>query len=858
MSINMKTATPVMRQFWEAKKKYPDSILLFRMGDFYETFDDDAKLASQILGITLTKRANGAASSVPLAGFPFHSLEQHLHKLLNDGHRVAICEQVEDPKKSKGIVKREVVEVLSPGTAISDRFLIGNENNFLGCVVFNQQLVGIAFIDYSTGEFFCGEWKPNQVNSIIDRYALNEILISESQIEEIKPYIYNKNILLTTIADFLIDSDSSYDILKNHFNTKSMKGFGLEGMSLAISASGAAFDYIKNNYLGSMDHITTLNKIVDSEILSLDSFTIRNLEIFHSLSGLEKGTLISVIDKTSTLMGSRKLKSWIKRPLNCKSQIIKRQKKIAEYYDNDVIRNDTIDVLKQVSDIDRIVARLSTNKSNPRDLLSLFLSLDSIEQFKKITPSTLKNISELLINTHDLTGLCKQIDKTIEIDCPANFNNSGYIKNGFSKELDALRSISANANDWLVKMQVSEQERTAIPSLKVGFNKVFGYYIEVTKTHLDKIPEDYIRKQTLTNAERFFTEELKEYEVKILSSEQKIQELEMDIFNQLRKDILDKALLIQQNAEIISDIDVFSSLAELALLNNYSCPKISKESKISLNNSRHPVVERLLPMDEDFIPNSIELDNNNQIAIITGPNMAGKSTYLRQIALNVILAQIGSYIPASKSNIGLVDKLFTRVGSSDNLVGGESTFLVEMNETANILNNATGKSLVILDEVGRGTSTYDGLSIAWAITEYIHNDKKVVPKTLFATHYHELIDLADRLPKAFNLNISVKETDDKIVFLRKIVQGGASKSYGIHVAEMSGIPNEVIYRSHQLLKKLMQDKAIENLDINNEDQLQIFDKKEQEFIKEIKSININNITPLEALQILSELKNKYS
>ena len=854
----MKTATPVMRQFWEAKKKYPDSILLFRMGDFYETFDDDAKLASQILGITLTKRANGAASSVPLAGFPFHSLEQHLHKLLNDGHRVAICEQVEDSKKSKGIVKREVVEVLSPGTAISDRFLIGNENNFLGCVVFNQELVGIAFIDYSTGEFFCGEWKPNQVNSIIDRYALNEILISESQIEEIKPYIYNKNILLTTIADFLIDSDSSYDILKNHFNTKSMKGFGLEGMSLAISASGAAFDYIKNNYLGSMDHITTLNKIVDSEILSLDSFTIRNLEIFHSLSGLEKGTLISVIDKTSTLMGSRKLKSWIKRPLNCKSQIIKRQKKIAEYYDNDVIRNDTIDILKQVSDIDRIVARLSTNKSNPRDLLNLFLSLDSIEQFKKITPSTLKNISELLINTHNLTGLCKQIDETIEIDCPANFNNSGYIKNGFSKELDALRSISANANDWLVKMQVSEQERTAIPSLKVGFNKVFGYYIEVTKTHLDKIPEDYIRKQTLTNAERFFTEELKEYEVKILSSEQKIQELEMDIFNQLRKDILDKALLIQQNAEIISDIDVFSSLAELALLNNYSCPKISKESKISLNNSRHPVVERLLPMDEDFIPNSIELDNNNQIAIITGPNMAGKSTYLRQIALNVILAQIGSYIPASKSNIGLVDKLFTRVGSSDNLVGGESTFLVEMNETANILNNATGKSLVILDEVGRGTSTYDGLSIAWAITEYIHNDKKVVPKTLFATHYHELIDLADRLPKAFNLNISVKETDDKIVFLRKIVQGGASKSYGIHVAEMSGIPNEVIYRSHQLLKKLMQDKAIENIDINNEDQLQIFDKKEQEFIKEIKSININNITPLEALQILSELKNKYS
>ena len=856
MPIDMKTATPVMKQFWDAKKKHPDSILLFRMGDFYETFDNDAKLASQILGITLTKRANGAASSVPLAGFPFHSLDQHLYKLLNHGHRVAICEQVEDPKASKGIVKREVVEVLSPGAAISDRFLIDNENNFLGCAVFDKKIVGFAFIDYSTGEFFCGEWDLDHINSIIDRYALNEILVSESQIEKIKPHVKNKNILLTTISDFLIDSDTSCNILKNHFKTKSLKGFGLEGMKLAISASGAAFDHIKNSYLGSMEHITRLSKIIDANILNLDSFTVKNLEIFHSLSGSEKGTLINVIDRTSTLIGSRKLKSWVKRPLNCKDQILIRQKRITEYYKNDVVRNETIEVLKQVSDIDRIIARLSANKSNPRDLINLLLSLESIKKVKKITPVSLKNIQRLLKKSHNLNGVCKKISNTIKSDCSANFNHSGYIKDGFSEELDKLRSISTNANDWLVKMQISEQDRTGIPSLKVGFNRVFGYYIEVTKTHLDKIPKNYIRKQTLTNAERFFTEELKEYEVEILSSKEKIEKLEMNIFNQLRDYILDNALLIQQNAEIISDIDLYSSLADLALSNGYSCPNISNSSRIVLNDCRHPVVESLLPMNEDFIPNSIKLDSSNQIAIITGPNMAGKSTYLRQIALNVILAQIGSYIPASKSTIGLVDKLFTRVGTSDNLVGGESTFLVEMNETANILNNATEKSLVILDEVGRGTSTYDGLSIAWAITEYIHNDKIVTPKTLFATHYHELIDLADKLPKAFNLNISVKEIDGEIVFLRKILEGGASKSYGIHVAEMSGIPKEVIFRSHQLLKRLMSDKEIINIDASDDIQLQIFDRKEEAIIKEIKAINIDTTTPLEALKIISELKNK--
>ncbi len=855
--INAKSATPVMRQFWKAKKQHPDCILLFRMGDFYETFDDDAKLASDILGITLTKRANGAASSVPLAGFPYHSLDQHLYKLLNKGYRVAICEQVEDPKKSKGIVKREVVEVLSPGTAISEKYLSDNENNFLGSIVFGDNFVGIAFIDYSTGEFKCGEWPIVEAGNIIERYSVNEILISQSQKKLIKPIMKNNNILLTEISDFSIDIETAYETLVNHFNTKSLKGYGIENKKLAISAAGAACNYIKNNYMGKTEHITSINKITDSDILGLDTFTIKNLEIFNSLSGLEKGTLINVIDKSTTFMGSRLLKSWIKRPLNSVSKIMARQNKVTDYYNNNNLRNDTIDILKQVSDIDRIVARISTNKSNPRDVINLSISLRAVDQLKEITLKKSNQLTKLLMGSNDLGKICSKIEMTLRADCAANFNQSGYIKDGFSKKLDSLREISSNVNDWLVRMQISEQEKTGISSLKVGYNKVFGYYIEVTKTHIDKVPDYYIRKQTLTNAERFFTTELKEHEVEILSSEEKIQELERDIFESLREVIIKNALYIQQNAEILSQVDIFSSLASIALSNNYFLPRVSDRSTLELKNCRHPVVEKLLPLNEDFIPNSIRLDKNNQIGIITGPNMAGKSTYLRQIALCVILAQIGSYIPAQDSTIGLVDKLFTRVGSSDNLVGGESTFLVEMNETANILNNATQNSLLILDEIGRGTSTYDGLSIAWAITEFIHNDDKLKSKTLFATHYHELIELADELPRAFNLNISVKESNDTIIFLRKIIKGGADKSYGVHVAEMAGLPNKVIVRAHSLLQKLMKDK-IDGVDKKTDTiQLEIFEKQNQELINDLNALDIDNLTPVEALTKLSELKNKY-
>ena len=851
-----------MKQFWEAKKLHPNSIMLFRMGDFYETFDDDAILTSEILSITLTKRSNGAASKIPLAGFPYHSLEQHLHKLLRAGHRVAICEQVEDPKKAKGIVKREVVEVLSPGTALSEKYLDGCENNFLASIVFLKEIVGIAILDHSTGEFHCGEWPIASFKNVIQEFSVKEILISENQKSLCESRLNDSQFFISTFPDWVAGRDTGYGILTDHFKTNSLKGFGIENLNSGICAAGAALNYVGQNFQNRINHITSVSLIQDESAMGLDPFTVKNLEVFSSLATQSiHGSLIGVMDKTATSSGSRLLKSWLRRPLTNLNRINERLIRVQEFYEHPELLDSVRELLKEVYDIDRIIARLATLKANPKDVVNLGESLAKIPQFKHALKRGVPSLNKLISSTLSTSKIVKKIQLTLNNDPPINLQKGGVIQDGCSSKLDELRQLSTNANESLVKMQIDEQNSTGIPSLKVGYNRVFGYYIEVTKVHIDKVPEHYIRKQTLTNAERFFTSELKEYEDKILSASEKILEIESEIFENICIEILASARDIQFNALIVSKLDIASSLAFLAKENNYISPTISNDSELDLENARHPVVETLLPMGEDFIPNDVKLNcSKKQIAIITGPNMAGKSTYLRQTGLIVLMAQVGSFVPASNAKIGVIDKLFTRVGASDNLAGGESTFLVEMNETANILNNATPRSLIILDEIGRGTSTYDGLSIAWAVTEYLHNEKKIQAKTLFATHYHELVELALELPRTFNLNVAVKEFEDTIIFQRKIIEGGADKSYGVHVAEMAGLPKSVVVRAHNLLRTLSMRERSElkaSESMPNIEQMDIFTNNNDKLHIELDDIDINTMTPLDALAKLDELIKKY-
>ena len=862
MNSSIKKETPVMRQFREAKKSHPDSIMLFRMGDFYETFDKDAIVASEILGITLTKRSNGAASAVPLAGFPYHSLDQYLHKLLKAGHRVAICEQVEDPKKAKGIVKRDVVEVLSPGTAISDQYLDEKKNNFFSSLFIIKDKVGIALIDYSTGEFRCGEFKLEEMGNIINQFSVTEIIIPQDQFDLLSEKLKIKNYFITKIPDYVINKETGSEILTKLFKTNSLKGFGVENLNSGICAAGNAIRYLDKNFMGKMSHLVSLKLIDNNEVMTLDPFTIKNLELFYSLSNSNLiGTFIDVIGKMQTPQGNRLIRKWIRRPLLDKNRINSRLNRISEIFDNKELFNYLMDNLKHIFDIDRIIAKLSTNKANPKDLINLSNSLVTISNIKSNITNKTPELNNLLTKLVDTSGIQGMINDTIKDEPSINLNKGHFIKRGFSEELDRLHDISHSGNDWLVNFQLEEREKTNIPSLKIGYNKVFGYYIEVTKTHSSKVPDNYIRKQTLTNAERYFTEDLKEYENQILSAEDKIQSLELEIFNSLRQNLLIDIQPMLNNSIIISKVDIALSLTNIAKNNNYVKPIISNNNNILIKNSRHPVVEKLLPLGEDFIANDICLSTDEkQIAIITGPNMSGKSTYLRQIGLIVIMAQMGSFVPASHAEIGIVDKLFTRVGASDNLAEGESTFLVEMNETANILNNTTDKSLIILDEIGRGTSTYDGLSIAWAITEFIHNNKSSSAKTLFATHYHELVDLANSLNRAFNLNVNVKEIDDDVVFLRKIIEGGTDKSYGIYVAKMAGLPNEVILRANEILNSLSSNrKKTENIEQYDSERIQqstdLYVGKE--LIGELSNIDINSLSPIEALKKLDELKNKY-
>ncbi len=855
--IKNKKSTPVMRQYWDAKEKFPDSIMLFRMGDFYETFDEDAKITSNILNIALTKRANGAASTVPLAGFPFHSLDQHIHKLLNSGYKVALCEQVEDPKLSKGIVKREVVEILSPGTAISPKFLIENENNFLASFIKDKDCVGYSIIDNSTGEFYCGDSNIKNINDIINEYQIKELLIPKFQEEHFSKLV-NNDIMLTTYEDWKSDYDTCYNRLIKQFNSTSLKGFGIDDKDLSIIASGAILIYLDSNYFGKTNHITSISQIIDSGYMKIDDFTIKNLEIFHSLNTQnKKGTLINNVDFTLTSPGSRLLKKHLRKPLNNLRRINKRLSLLEELILDRKLLQNTRDLLKQTFDIERIIGKISNLKANPRDLINLSQSLEKLNEIKKIVLVRHKNLNSYLKKINNSNKIIKLIFASIIEDSPINISKGNFIKSGVNKELDYYRDISDNANKWLLDYQEKQRNISGISSLKINFNKIFGYYIDVRKIHLDKIPDNFIRKQTLANSERYYTSELKEYEEKILTSNDKCIEIEKCIFDSIQNKITLSFSKIQNNAQILAYLDVLCSNASLAINYDYCKPEFSNKSILELKNSRHPVVERLLPFNEEFVPNDLYLNQlNKQIAIITGPNMAGKSTYLRQIGLVVLLAQIGSFVPAEKCKLGLVDQLFTRVGASDNLAGGESTFLVEMNEAANILNNATSKSLIILDEIGRGTATFDGLSIAWSITEYLHNNKKLNARTMFATHYHELIFLANKLKKAFNLNIEVKEHNDELIFLRKIKNGGANKSYGIQVAEMAGLPIDIINRSKELLLKFSKDKIISssNKDLDSDkSQLNLF-KIESKIINKLKSINPNKISPIESLNLLNDLK----
>ncbi len=854
------SGTPLMRQYGEVKSKYPDCIVLFRMGDFFETFNEDAILTAKILGIVLTKRANGAASDVPLAGFPHHAIDNYLPKIVNAGHKVAICEQVEDPKFSKGIVKREVVEVVSPGTLTPDDNIHQKSNNFIASLLFKKEIVGFAVLDQSTGEFYMGESNEKNIPDALRQFSPKEILISDSQNYITSSWYKMFKPFISQVENWVFDFDHGYRMLTDHFKTPNLKSYGCENFKLGISAAGALMYQLKQNFNSALSHISGVRPILSSSVMGIDSFTMRNLEIFNSLSTQgTHGTLTSVLDETVTAGGGRLLKKWLHNPLTDIDKLTHRVSIVESFTKSKSILYSLRDILKNTSDIERILGKINKQKASPRDLLGLKETLEKIEIIiEKLVTVPKISIINWFKNTDEVI---ESIKRKINPSASATLKKGHVIAKGIDNELDDLRELSKGGTDWINQLQISERDRISIPSLKIGFNKVFGYFIEVTKSHLEKIPDEYIRKQTLVNAERFIIPELKEYEEKILSAEERISEIETRIFYELCAEILMSSLYIQQNAKGINKLDVLTTFSTTAIQNNYVKPKYSKNSILILKNARHPVVETLLPVTEKFISNDLTIDiKKNQIHLITGPNMAGKSTYLRQIGLIVVMAQIGSFVPADRAEIGIVDRLFTRVGASDNLAGGESTFLVEMIEAANILNNATPKSLILLDEVGRGTATFDGLSLAWAITEYLHENPKVSARTLFATHYHELTALEDSLDRLCNYYSEVKEHKEKIIFMRKIIPGAGDKSYGLHVAKMAGIPKSIIKRANVILENHIKSSEKFEEGKNNSKMINqnlLFEIQEKKITEEINKLDTDSTTPLEALQFLIDLKLRY-
>ena len=851
-----------MRQYDEIKQQYSDAIVLFRMGDFYETFNDDAILTAKILGIVLTKRSNGAAAEVPLAGFPYHSIDNYLHKLVNAGQRVAICEQVEDPKLAKGIVKREVIEVVTPGTITSDTALNEKSNQFIGCIHFANQVAGYAVLDKSTGELFIGECTSIDLTESLLKFAPREILIGSnitystaSWYRELRPFI-------SVIDEWLLSYEESNRILKKHFKVRSLKGFGCESLKLGVTAAGAIFQHVKASLHSSLGHVTNLKPIHDEGVMGIDSFSVKNLEVFRSLSTQgSHGTLIDLLDDTVTNGGGRKLKQWLSRPLNNINRLNNRLNVVNAFVNEKNQLNKFRIILKDVLDIERILGKVNQGKSTPRDIIGLKQSLSKVPEIKELLLNMdNKYLNEAASTFVDTESIVSLITSQFNDEVPAQIKQGNVFRKGINKKLDDLRRLMEGGKEWIDELEKNERNRTGANRLKIGFNKVFGYYIEISKSQQNNIPDEYIRKQTLVNSERYITAELKEYEEKVLSAEEHILSIEIELYSICCSKILEKVELIQTNAIILNRLDVLLTFAHLAIQNRYIKPRLSDSPYLKITDSRHPVVEQLLPSSERFISNSIDLNTTtNQIHLITGPNMAGKSTYLRQIGLIVLMAQIGSFVPAKEAEIGIVDHLFTRVGASDNLAGGESTFLVEMIEASNIVHNATPKSLILLDEIGRGTATFDGLSLAWSITEYLHNNESVAARTLFATHYHELTKLDKTLERLENYHASVKESEDEIIFLKKILPGPGNKSYGIHVAKMAGLPQIILDRANEiLLHHLKNSKEKGNyLPKRNNDQISIFKENDMSYVKDLKDIDVNKLTPLEALKILDDLKKKY-
>ena len=873
----MSDLTPMMKQYLEIKKKYPDAILFFRLGDFYEMFGEDAKIASKILQIALTARSAGENRKIkmPMCGVPYHAANSYILKLINNGYKVAICEQVEDPKLAKGIVKREIIKIITPGTLIDESGLEKKSNNYLLSCVIDGGIAGISFVDVSTGEFLVQEVIfKNNFDTLIDeieRIYPKEILLPESYSED-KDLNKNliarlkggiNNLFINFYSDYNFEMDVAYKKLTDHFNVMNLQAFEIEGKNALISASGAIFAYLYETQKTVLFHINKIKKFSSKEFLYIDAVGLKNLEILEpSVKGTNPGSLYDVLDFTQTAMGGRKLKKWLSMPLLDIQKIKKRQDIIQFFIDFQDIKENIKELLEGIADLERIAGKLGSSNVNARDLIALKRSLELIEKLQEvINKSDSKILKENFnLSNEELKKIHNLINNSIVDEPPITIKEGGIIKPEYDENLKKIKEISENGKKWIATLQERERERTKISSLKVGYTSVFGYYIEVSKANLKNVPSDYIRKQTLVNAERFITPELKEYESSILNAQEKIKNMEYEIFCKIRDEIVKNINAIQELAEKISDLDCLISLSIAATNNNYVKPEITDSFDIVIKDGRHPVVEKTLGYNE-FIANDTQIDNSeNMVLIITGPNMAGKSTYMRQVAMIVIMAQIGSFVPASYAKIGMVDRIFTRVGASDFLARGLSTFMVEMVETANILNNATEKSLILLDEVGRGTSTFDGVSIAWAITEYIHN--YVNAKTLFATHYFELTEISDYLPKVKNYNIQVKEVGDKIIFLRKIVPGSTDRSYGIHVAKLAGLPEMVIERAREILKNLeaanytKDGKSKIAAGNNSSQQMDLFSLLNNEIIDEIDKIDIENITPLQAFNKLKELKEK--
>ncbi len=859
-----------MAQYGKIKENYPDTILLFRMGDFFETFEEDAKIASKVLGITLTKRANGAAGEVPLAGFPHHAIDNYLPKLVRAGYRVAVCEQMENPKFAKGIVKRDVIEVVTPGVTISDKLLDHKKNNYLLSVYIEDEIAGISFCDISTGEFSTFEVKSSEVAQQLGSINPAEILIPKRLKHELEPLIHKAvpSARITKIDDWIFNFEYASELLMNHFNTKTLKGFGIETMLTGICAAGAALNYLRETQKANLTHINKISRHNPSDYMILDYSTKRNLEIMFTMQeGEREGSLISILDKTATSMGGRMMKKWIAAPLRKLEPILKRQECIETLLQNRTLRKNLQNELKEIGDLERLISKICTGRVNPRELLHLKTSLKKIPLIKQLLDQTsIETLVTINQKLNSLEQLVEKIERSISDDPPLSISDGGVIRDGFSPELDEMRGLSTNAKDWIANLQKTERERTKISSLKVSYNKVFGYYIDISHANKDKVPDNYIRKQTLVNSERFITPELKEYEDKILNAQENIGNLEYQLFDQVRISAAVETEAIQENARLIAMLDCYQSFAECADEYKYVRPQLDESDRIDITEGRHPVVERILPPGEKFTPNGYKLSSaEEQIIILTGPNMAGKSVYLRQVGLIVLMAQIGSFVPAKEAHIGLVDRIFTRVGASDNISAGESTFLVEMQEAANILNNATSKSLILLDEIGRGTSTFDGISIAWAITEYLHENPNLAAKTLFATHYHELNEMATLFPRIKNYKVEVREYGDKVIFLHKVTSGGADHSYGIQVGQMAGLPIFVTNRAKEILANLeskeltpyeMKKAKLAKLKGGDDFQINLFEMKDEELRKHISDISINSLTPLEALNKLSELKKK--